>query len=130
MKKISFILMVFLCLFLLMVPSVLATDTFTILNPRPSKLPIVAQPIALRLTDLDGKTIAVISNGNINMKPLAEKLLEILPNVKIIFISDMPIAVGQTPHPIELGSPIINMNLADFEKDPQIADAVIVGHGF
>jgi len=108
-----------------------APPEFTILNPRPSRPPIIAVPPTARLDSLVGKSIAVVANYNPTMAPLAEALLDVVGvEGKVYFISDLPVAAGQSPRPITLADPIINMSLSDFEKDPHVADAIIVGNGF
>ena len=107
-----------------------AHPQFTILNPRPSRPPIIAVPLTPRLSSLENKTIAVVANYNPTMAPLAKALLGAAPGIKVIFISDLPVAAGQSPRPIELDPPIINMSLKNFELNPKQADAVIVGNGF
>lgn len=101
----------------------------TILNPRPSRPPIIAVPISPRLPGLDGMTIAVVANYNNTMPPIAIALSQI-PGVRVLYISDLPVAPGQTPRPVELPAPIINMPLAQFETTPSVADAAILGNGF
>jgi hypothetical protein len=108
----------------------IASEQISILNPRPSRPPITAQPIAPRLSSIEEKTIAVIANYNNTMAPIAEELVKTIPNIKVIFISDLPVAPGQSPRPFDLEPPISNMSLEDFEKDPQVADAAILGNGF
>jgi len=108
----------------------LAHPQFTILNPRPSRPPIIAVPPTARLSSLENKTIAVVANYNSTMAPIAKALLGAAPGIKVIFISDLPVAAGQTPRPINLDPPIINMSLKDFEANPNQADAVITGNGF
>ena len=107
-----------------------APPQFTILNPRPSRPPIIAVPLTPRLSNLENKTIAVVANYNPTMAPLAKALLGAAPGIKVIFISDLPVAAGQSPRPINLDPPIQNMSLKDFELNPKQADAVIVGNGF
>jgi hypothetical protein len=104
---------------------------YSIMNPRPSRPPIMASALAPRLSSLAGKTIAVVANYNGTMAPIAEALPKVASGVKVLFISDMEVARGQSPRPITLDAPgVTNMSLKDFEKDPKIANAVITGNGF
>ena len=111
--------------------SAAATAQFTIINPRPSKPPIMAIALSPRLPNLAGKTIAVIANYDAAMAPIAAELPKAVKDAKVLFISDLLVAAGQTPHPIKLEAPgVTNMLLKDFEKNPKVADAIIVGNGF
>ncbi len=101
-----------------------------ITEPRPVRAPITAQRLADRLDTLEGKTIAVIANYNGSMPAIAEELLNTAKDIKVIFVSDLPVARGQSPRPTTLDDPIINMALADFEADPTVADALVFGNGF
>lgn len=116
-----------------------ASETFTILNPRASKAPIIAQSLAPRLPNLDGKTIAIVASSasltlaDPEVRPYGERTLlrlvgeeiaKTASNVKVLYI---------TPENIELDAPLINtthITLEEFNEDPTVADAVIVGHGF
>jgi hypothetical protein len=64
------------------------------------------------------------------MPAIAEELLNTAKDIKVIFVSDLPVARGQSPRPTTLDDPIINMALADFEADPTVADALVFGNGF
>ena len=101
-----------------------------VVNPRPSRAPIDAVGLAPRLSTLEGKTVAVIANYNNTMPPIARALLDVVKNGTVIFISDMEVAAGQSPRPVELEAPIVNMSLRDFEANPAIADAIVFGNGF
>jgi hypothetical protein len=104
---------------------------YTILNPRPNKAPITAMPLAARSSSLEGKTIAIVANYNEAMPAIAKEMTKVAPGLKVIWISDLPVTVGQYPRPADLNEPgIENMSLAAFEKNPKQADAVIVGTGF
>lgn len=108
-----------------------AEAEFKIMNPRPSKPPIMANALSPRLSSLAGKTIAVVANYDAAMAPIAKALPKMADGVKVLFISDLLVAKGQTPHPIKLDAPgVTNLLLKDFEKNPKAADAVIVGNGF
>jgi len=121
---------VLLCGFIAMAGAA-ETQEFKIMNPRPSKPPIMASALAPRLSNLTGKTIAVVANYDAAMAPIAQALPKAIDGVKVLFISDLLVAKGQTPHPIKLEAPgVTNISLKDFEKDPKVADAVIVGNGF
>jgi len=104
---------------------------FKIINPRPSKPPIMAIALSPRLSNLAGKTIAVVANYDPAMAPIAAALPKVANGLKVLFISDLLVAAGQTPHPIKLDAPgVTNVSLKDFEKNPKAADAIIVGNGF
>jgi hypothetical protein len=108
-----------------------APAQFKIINPRPSKPPIMAIALSPRLPNLAGKTIAVIANYDPAMAPIAGELPKVIKDAKVLFISDLLVAAGQTPHSIQLEAPgVTNMLLKDFEKNPKVADAIIVGNGF
>jgi len=101
-----------------------------VVNPRPSRAPIDAVGLSVRLDTLEGKTIAVIANYDSTMPAIARYMVANIPNIKIIYISDMEVAAGQSPRPIELEPPIQNMSLRNFEADPTIADGIVFGNGF
>jgi hypothetical protein len=104
---------------------------YTILNPRPNKAPIDVVPLAARLSSLEGKTVAIVANYNDTMPAIAREMTKVAPGVKVLWISDLPVTVGQSPRPADLNEAgITNMSLADFEKNPKQADAIIVGNGF
>jgi hypothetical protein len=42
----------------------------------------------------------------------------------------MEVAAGQSPRPVQLNAPIVNMSLRNFEADPKVADAIVFGNGF
>ena len=129
----SFCLMLalFLCGYAETVSAAAGQEEFKLINPRPSKPPITAIALAPRLPDLTGKTIGVIANYDPAMAPIAEALPKTVKGAKVLFISDLPVAAGQSPRPIKLDAPgVTNMTLADFEKNPKMADAIIVGNGF
>jgi hypothetical protein len=108
-----------------------APEKFRLINPRPSKPPIMAIALAPRLASLEGKTIAVVANYDAAMAPIAAELPKTVKGAKVLFISDLLVAAGQTPHPIKLDAPgVTNLALKDFEKNPKAADAIIVGNGF
>jgi len=110
---------------------VVTTEQFKIINPRPSKPPINAIALSPRLASLEGKTIAVVANYDEAMAPLAAQVAKTVKGSKVLFISDLIVAVGQTTHPIKLDAPgVTNMSFADFDKNPKQADAIIVGNGF
>ncbi len=105
-----------------------AHPRFSVLNPRGDRPPITAVPPTARLASLQGKTIAVVGNYNGTVAPLATAFAQ--AGYTVIFVSDLPVAAGQSPRPINLPPPIINMSLVDFEKNPMVANAIIVTHGF
>ena len=107
-----------------------AEPIFSVVNPRPSRAAIDAKALAPRLDSLEGKTVAVIANYNGTMAPLAQALLDTADDITVIFISDLEVARGQSPRPIELDAPIVNMSLRDYEADPSVADALVFGNGF
>ena len=107
-----------------------AAPIFSVVNPRPSRAAIDAKALAPRLESFEGKTIAVIANYNGTMAPIAKALLDTAEDITVIFISDLEVARGQSPRPIELDAPIVNMALRDYEADPSVADALVFGNGF
>jgi hypothetical protein len=104
-----------------------AHPRFSVLNPRGDRPPITAFPPRARLSSLQGKTIAIVGNYNPTVAPLATAFAQ--GGYNVIFVSDLPVAVGQSPRPITLPG-VTNMLLADFEKNPMVASAIIVAHGF
>ena len=104
-----------------------AHPQFSVLNPRGDRPDIVAVSPSPRLSSLTGMTIAVVANYNPTMAPLATAFAT--AGNTVIFVSDLPVAQGQSPRPITLPG-VTNMYLADFENDPTQADAIIVGNGF
>ena len=86
---------------------------FNCLNPCPDKPPIEVTTLANRLDTLDGKTLCICANYNNNLTDfpdgLAYKLQELLPNTKILYVSDMLVAEGQATYPRELDAPITNI---------------------
>ena len=107
----------------------MAHPKFSVLNPRGDRPPITAVPPTARLSTLTGKTIAIVGNYNPTVVPLATAFAQ--AGYTVIFVSDLPVAAGQSPRPIQLNEPgITNMFLADFEKNPMVANAIIVAHGF
>jgi hypothetical protein len=124
-------LAVFLCGYAETAGAAAGATEFKIINPRPSKPPIMAIALSPRLSSLAGKTIAVVANYDEAMAPIAAALPKAAKDVKVLFISDLLVAAGQTPHPIKLDAPgVTNVSLKDFEKNPKVADAVVVGNGF
>ena len=106
-----------------------AHPRFSVLNPRGDRPPITAVPPTARLSTLTGKTIAIVGNYNPTVVPLATAFAQ--AGYTVIFVSDLPVAAGQSPRPIQLNEPgITNMFLADFEKNPMVANDIIVAHGF
>ena len=107
---------------------------FNVVNPRPSRAPINATGLSTRLpADLSGKTIAVVANYDNSMAAIARALLAAVPAIgKIIYVSDMEVAAGQSPRPIEMEKPFVNMALRDFEAPANLdtVDGIIVGNGF
>ena len=124
----------FACLIMLVffasAASAAVPGTLKVMNPRPSRAPIDAVALAPRLNSLEGKTVAVIANYNESMPPIARTLLDAAPGIKVIYISDLVVAAGQSPRPIELEQPITNMFFRDFEANPSVADALVFGNGF
>ena len=104
-----------------------AHPRFSVLNPRADRPPIIAVPPTPRLSSLQGKTIAIVGNYNPTVAPLATAFAQ--AGYTVIFVSDLPVAAGQSPRPINLPG-VMNMLLADFEKNPMQANAIIVAHGF
>ena len=106
-----------------------AHPRFSVLNPRADRPPIIAVPPTPRLSSLQGKTIAIVGNYNPTVEPLAKAFAQ--AGYTVIFVSDLPVAAGQSPRPIQPNVPgLTNMFLADFEKNPMVANAIIVAHGF
>ena len=106
-----------------------AHPRFSVLNPRADRPPIIAVPPTPRLSSLQGKTIAIVGNYNPTVEPLAKAFAQ--AGYTVLFISDLPVAAGQSPRPIQPNVPgLTNMFLADFEKNPMVANAIIVAHGF
>ncbi|MCL2166594.1 MAG: hypothetical protein FWH49_04815 [Clostridiales bacterium] len=101
---------------------------FQVINPRESRAPIDAVGISERLDTLDGKTIAIWANYDPTMAPTAVALQEALPNTKIIWMAGGSSSANQVP--VQQEAPIINMAQRDFDADPTIADAILVGNGF
>jgi hypothetical protein len=104
-----------------------AHPKFSVLNPRGDRPPITAVPPTARLSSLQGKTLAIVGNYNPTVAPLATAFAQ--AGYTVIFVSDLPVAAGQSPRPITLPG-VMNMSLVDFEKNPMQADAIIVAHGF
>jgi hypothetical protein len=104
-----------------------AHPRFSVLNPRGDRPPITAVPPTARLSSLQGKTLAIVGNYNPTVAPLATAFAQ--AGYTVIFVSDLPVAAGQSPRPITLPG-VMNMSLVDFEKNPMQADAIIVAHGF
>ncbi len=104
-----------------------AHPRFSVLNPRGDRPPITAVPPRGRLSTLQGKTIAIVGNYNPTVAPLATAFSN--AGYTVIFVSDLPVAVGQSPRPITLPG-VTNMSLAEFESNPTRANAIIVAHGF
>jgi len=104
-----------------------AHPRFSVLNPRGDRPPITAVPPTARLSSLQGKTIAIVGNYNPTVPPLATAFKQ--AGYTVIFVSDLPVAAGQSPRPIDLPG-VVNMSLVDFEKNPMQASAIIVAHGF
>jgi hypothetical protein len=103
---------------------------FNLVNPRPSRPPIMAVALAPRLSSLEGKTIAIVSNKIRDMDEIAAALPKVASGVKVLWVSDYWTAAGQTPEYRELNVPgVTNMHLKDFDKNPKMAAAVIVGNG-
>ncbi|MCL2669400.1 MAG: hypothetical protein FWE89_01830 [Syntrophaceae bacterium] len=126
------ILALFLCGFAETVSAAAASQPeFKIMNPRPSKPPITAIALAPRLPDLVGKTIAVVANYDPAMPPIAAALPKAVNGAKVLFVPELPVAEGQSTHPAKLDAPgVTNVVFKDFEKNPKMADAIIVGNGF
>ena len=104
---------------------------FKIINPRPSRPPITVKALSPRLSSLAGKTVAVVANYDPAMAPIAAALPKVAGGARVLFISNLLVAEGQTPHPMKLDAPsVTNVSLKDFEKNPKVADAIIVGNGF
>ncbi len=105
-----------------------AHPRFSVLNPRGDRPPITAVAPTARLASLTpGMTIAIVANYDGTMARLATAFFD--AGYKVIFVSDLPVAPGQSPRPIQLAG-VTNMSLVDFEKNPKQASAIIVGNGF
>jgi hypothetical protein len=102
---------------------------FQVLNPRESRAPIDAVALAPRLGTLGGKTIVIRANYDPTMAPLARALQAAVPTAKIIYLADSS-SSSSNQTPVVMEAPIINMPTREFDANPSIADAVIVGNGF
>ena len=71
-----------------------------VLNPIPSRSPIIATPLAPRITDWSGKTILVLGNYNGNTGTIAARLRALVgDDVRLLWAGNMTVINGQTTSP-------------------------------
>ena len=119
-------------------PSAFA-DEITVLNPRADLPPIMAHPLAPRLSSLEGKTVYIngsdanMNAGNEIMLMVARALAQAVPSMKVVYLSDR---YGDVTNDTIVPSILIAKNPTDahhldtFKEAEQKADAVVTGLGY
>lgn len=106
---------------------------FRCVDPTTNKADIEVTSLAERIDDFAGKTIAVCANYNGAFYDYPEgivlKLVELLPESEIVYVSEMPVATGQSTYPRNLEG-VKNITFDEFLANPSDADAAILLHAF
>ncbi len=119
-------------------PSAFA-DEISVLNPRGDLPPILAHPLAPRLSSLEGKTVYVdgsdanMNAGNEIMLMVARALAQAVPTMKVVYLSDRygdATKDSVVPSVLIVKNPTDAHHLDTSKEAEQKADAVVTGLGY
>lgn len=122
-----------------LVPASAFADEISVLNPRANLPPIQANPLAPRLSSLEGKTVYVNgSDANMNagseiMLMVARALAQAEPGMKVVYLSDRygDAAVDPIVPSLQIvQNPTDSYHMDVSKEAEQKADAVVTGLGY